>query len=76
VKLTTDQANILALQCLAIRTAEATGAARRGVRSMQWLVDMTMATLADNDFELAEMRAQVKARMAALANGKTKKGAA
>jgi hypothetical protein len=75
VKLTTDQADLLALQCLAIRTAEATGAARRGVRSMQWLVDMTMETLADTDFELAEMRAQVKARMAALSD-KTKKGAA
>jgi hypothetical protein len=75
VKLTTDQADILALQCLAIRTAEATGAARGGVRSMQWLVDMTMETLADSGFELAEMRAQVKARMAALSD-KTKKGAA
>jgi hypothetical protein len=72
VKLTTDQADILALQCLAIRTAEATGDARRGVRAMQWLVDMTMETLADDAFELAEMRAKVRARMAALAVGKTK----
>jgi hypothetical protein len=72
VKLTTDQADILALQCLAIRTAEATGAARREMRALQWLVDMTMETLADNDFELAEMRAKVKARMAALAAGRTK----
>jgi hypothetical protein len=71
VKLTTDQADLLALQCLAIRTAEATGAARGGVRSMQWLVDMTMETLADNAFELEEMRAKVKARMTALA-GKSK----
>jgi hypothetical protein len=70
VKLTTDQADILALQCLAIRTAEAAGAERRGVRSMQWLVDMTMTTLADDDFELAEMRAKVKARMAVLAKTK------
>jgi hypothetical protein len=72
VKLTTDQADILALQCLAIRTAEATGAERRSMRALQWLVDMTMETLADNDFELAEMRAKVKARMAALSAGKTK----
>jgi hypothetical protein len=70
VKLTADQADILALQCLAIRTAEATGAARRSLNSMQWLVDMTMETLADNAFELAEMRAQVKARMRALAKPK------
>jgi hypothetical protein len=70
VKLTTDQADILALQCLAIRTAEATGSARRSLNSMQWLVDMTMETLADNAFELAEMRAQVKARMRVLAKPK------
>jgi hypothetical protein len=71
VKLTTDQADILALQCLAIRTAEATGATRQQLRASQWLVDMTMETLADTDFELAEMRAKVKARMAALSAGKT-----
>jgi hypothetical protein len=70
VKLTTDQADILALQCLAIRTAEATGKARGSLRSMQWLVDMTMETLADNAFEFAEMRAQVKARMSVLAKPK------
>jgi hypothetical protein len=66
MKLTTDQADILAFQCLAIRTAALT--CRRGseLRSMQWLVDLTMETLADSDFELAEMRAKVKARMAAL----------
>jgi hypothetical protein len=75
VKLTTDQADILALQCLAIRTAEATGAARREMRALQWLVDMTMETLADSEFEREEMRAQVKARMAALSAGK-RKGAA
>jgi hypothetical protein len=31
---------------------------------------MTMTTLADDDFELAEMRAKVKARMAVLAKTK------
>jgi hypothetical protein len=70
VKLSADQADILALQCLAIRTAEATGANRREMRVLQWLVDMTMETLADSAFELAEMRAQVHARMRVLAKPK------
>jgi hypothetical protein len=72
MKLTTDQADILAFQCLAIRAAELKSRRRGDLQSMQWLVDLTMETLADNDFELAEMRAKVKARMAALAVGKTK----
>jgi hypothetical protein len=72
VKLTTEEADLLALQCLAIRTVEATGASKRELRAMRWLVDMTMETLADSEFEREEMRAQVKARMAALVVGKTK----
>jgi hypothetical protein len=70
MKLSTDHADILAFQCLAIRTAELTCHRRGELKAMQWLVDLTMETLADTDFELAEMRAKVKARMAVLAKAK------
>jgi hypothetical protein len=72
MKLSTDHADILAFQCLAIQTAELTCRRRGDLQSMQWLVDLTMETLADNEAELAEMRGKVKARMAALSAGKTK----
>jgi hypothetical protein len=72
MKLSADHADILAFQCLAIRTAELTSRRRSELQSMQWLVDLTMETLADDASELTEMRAKVKARMAALAVGKAK----
>jgi hypothetical protein len=72
MKLSTDHADILAFQCLAIRTAEITCRRRGDLQSMQWLVDLTMETLADNEFELAEMRAKVRARMEALSAGKAR----
>jgi hypothetical protein len=72
MNLTTDQADILALQCLAIRTSAAVGSNRRELRAMQWLIDMTMETLSDDASELAEMRGQVKARMKSLAAGTTR----
>jgi hypothetical protein len=72
MRLTSDQADILALQCLAVRAAQAAGVNRRELRAMQYLIDVTMETLADTEFELAEMRAKVNARMASLATGETK----
>ena len=61
-----DQADVFALLILGINAMRSTGAVRRDLRAMQYLVDVTMEVLSENEADLVVMRKEVSARMAVL----------